>query len=82
MNVDGGVDEGRKYKGKKPPVKLRSAEKVIEELEIIHQLGYRGVKFIDDQFVWGKERTLQICDALKRFDFETLCLARADCPSL
>lgn len=70
--------ESRKYTGKKPPVTLRSAESVIEELEVLHKLGYKGVKFIDDQFLWGRERTLHICDALKRFDFETICLARAD----
>lgn len=70
--------ESKRYQGKKPPVKLRSAENVIEELEIIHALGYRGIKVIDDQFVWSKERTLKICQALKRLGFETMCLARAD----
>jgi radical SAM superfamily enzyme YgiQ (UPF0313 family) len=70
--------EGRKDSGKKPVVRVRSAENVIEELEKLAADGYRSISFMDDQFIWEKERTLAILDALKRLELEFGILARAD----
>lgn len=70
--------EWKRFYHKKPPVMLDSAEKVIREFGEIYRLGYRGIKIIDDQFVWNKERMLKICGAIKKYDFEIACLARAD----
>ncbi|MFC2174157.1 B12-binding domain-containing radical SAM protein [Acidobacteriota bacterium] len=71
--------EGRRaLDGKKPKVALRSAGNVIEEIRELKAQGYRAVSIIDDQFVWGKERTVKICEALAGGGFRWGCLARAD----
>jgi len=62
----------------KPPVRLRSPANIIEEFRMLVELGYRAVSFIDDQFVWGGERTKAICDGIKDLGIEWSCLARAD----
>lgn len=70
--------EGRKLLKRKPEVRARSAENVIEELELLAEKGYASISFMDDQFIWGKERTLKILGALKDLDLEFGILARAD----
>lgn len=70
--------EGRRYFSKKPVVRLRSAENVIAELKQLAEESYKSISFMDDQFIWSKERTLKILDALKKLDLEFGILARAD----
>ena len=70
--------EYKKEHKQKPPVRMRSVENVIEEIEQIAKAGYKAVSIIDDQFLWGEERTLAISHALKKHNLAWGCLARAD----
>jgi anaerobic magnesium-protoporphyrin IX monomethyl ester cyclase len=63
---------------RKPPVRLRSAKNVIEEFRLIKQQGYRSVSIIDDQFVWGDQRIIEICRGIENLGLEWSCLARVD----
>jgi radical SAM superfamily enzyme YgiQ (UPF0313 family) len=63
---------------KKPPIRLRSAESVIKEFKELSDQGYKSVSIIDDQFLWDKKRTLEICQGIKDLGIEWGCLARAD----
>ena len=40
--------------------------------------GYRAIAFIDDQFVWGDERTIEICNGINQYKLPWICSARAD----
>ncbi|MDO8511762.1 MAG: radical SAM protein [bacterium] len=62
----------------KPPVRKRSAKKVIEEFVQLKKDGYRSVAIADDQFLWEEERTIEICDGIKNLGITWGCLARAD----
>lgn len=62
----------------KPPVKVRSAKNIISEVKDLVGKGYKEFSFIDDQFLWEKERTLEICQGLKDLGVEYGILARAD----
>jgi anaerobic magnesium-protoporphyrin IX monomethyl ester cyclase len=64
--------------GKKPPINLMSPERVERELKEISDLGFRAVSVMDDNFIWGEDRTLKICGLFKKYDLEWSCLARAD----
>lgn len=66
------------YFGRKPPIGLRSPENIIKEFKLIKKMGYRSVAIMDDNFIWKKERTLEICNAIKHLGLEIGCLARAD----
>lgn len=70
--------EFKKTHGYKPPVRLRSAENVIEEFKILKGAGYRAVSIIDDQFVWDKQMTLDICGGISGLNLSWGCLSRAD----
>lgn len=63
---------------KKPPVRMRSAENVVEEIKLLHSRGFKSISFIDDQFVWNPKRVIDICEGIKDLDIEWSCLARAD----
>ena len=71
------IEHGRQQPGK-PPVRLRSAANVIAEFRQLAAAGYRSISFIDDQFVWGRQRTLEICRGIANTGVEWSCLARAD----
>ncbi len=72
--------KGKKGKNNfvKPQVRMRSPENIIEEFKLLKSQGYKAVSIIDDQFVWGKERTLQICNGIKDLGMVWGCLSRAD----
>lgn len=63
---------------RKPPVRMRSAENVIEEMKMLYSQGFRSVSFLDDQFVWNSQRVMDICKGIKDMGIEWSCLARAD----
>jgi radical SAM superfamily enzyme YgiQ (UPF0313 family) len=65
-------------KTRKPPVRLRGAENVIEEFRQLAKAGYKSISFIDDQFIWGTERTIKICKGIADCGVDWSCLARAD----
>lgn len=67
-----------KYFGRKPPPSAASAGRVVSEFEAIAAGGCKSVMVLDDQFLWGKERTLEICKGIGRLSLEWGCLSRAD----
>ena len=70
--------EYRHFHNKKPQVKLRSVENIREEFLKLKEEGYRSVSILDDQFVWGEERTIKICEAIASSGVIWGCLSRAD----
>lgn len=62
----------------KPPLRLQTKEKVISEFEEIALMGYKGVEICDNQFVWDKARTTEICNAIQHLRLNWICYARAD----
>ncbi len=70
--------EYKHHVGKKPPVRKRSPENIIEEFKLLKSLGYKAVNVQDDQFVWGEERTVKICEGIKGLDIVWGCSARSD----
>lgn len=70
--------EWKKFNDGKPPVRVRSAKNVIEELELIKKEGYEEFSFVDDQYVVGKNRVIEISKAIEGLGLEYGILARAD----
>ncbi|MFQ5454576.1 MAG: B12-binding domain-containing radical SAM protein [Nitrospirota bacterium] len=70
--------EHRKHRENKPPIRLRSAGNVIDEIKILYEEGYRSFSFIDDEFTISRDRVIDICHGIKDFRLEWSCLARAD----
>lgn len=70
--------EWKRWHKNKPPVTRRSVENIIKEFEEIAKQGYKSVFIIDDQFIWGKERTIEIFDGIKHLNLEISLLARPD----
>ena len=62
----------------KPPLRLKNVKDTVEEFEEIASLGYRGIEICDNQFVWDKERTIKICEAIRPLKLKWICYARAD----
>jgi len=62
----------------KPPVRKRSPENVIEEIRLLKIQGYRAFSFIDDQFIWDRHHTLEICRGIADLNMEWGCASRAD----
>lgn len=70
--------EWKRYNNGKPPVTIRSAKNVINELKLIKKQCYEEFSFVDDQFIVGKNRVIEITKAIKKLDLEYGMLARAD----
>jgi radical SAM superfamily enzyme YgiQ (UPF0313 family) len=70
--------EYKKQTGRKPPPRLHSTERVIEEFNNIANLGFKSVSVIDDEFLWSEERTLQVCAGIENLKLEWSCLCRPD----
>ena len=70
--------EYKHHVGKKPPVRKRSPKNIIEEFKLLKSQGYKAVNVQDDQFVWGEERTVKICEGIKALDIVWGCSARSD----
>ena len=69
----------RFHNGKKPPVKLRSPQNIIEEFKLVKEQGYKAVSVVDDLFLFGgKKRILDICAGLKGVGLPFGVLARCD----
>lgn len=64
--------------GRKPPIGFRSVQSVERELDMLAAQGYKAIGFVDDNFIWNEERTLALCDALRRHGMVWGCQARAD----
>ena len=48
----------------RPPVQIRTTEKIVEELEAIHELGIKSVLFQDELFTANNKRVKEVCEAL------------------
>ena len=48
----------------RPPLMIFSAEKIVEELEVIFKLGIRSVLFQDELFTVSKRRVKEVCEVL------------------
>lgn len=70
--------EHKRFFGKKAPVRKRSPEDVIGEFKLLEKEGYKSVGFQDDQFIWGENRTVEICEGIKETGIEWGCACRAD----
>lgn len=70
--------EFKRNKNKKPPIAKRSVENLLDEFKLLHQQGYKGIAFMDDNFIWGEERTQEICKGLIKYNFVWGCQTRAD----
>jgi anaerobic magnesium-protoporphyrin IX monomethyl ester cyclase len=62
----------------RPPLRKRTVDQIVEELEQIAALGYRSVEIADNIFTWGKARTQEICDRIAPLGLKWICLARAN----
>ena len=70
--------EYKRHRGVKPPARLHSAGRVVDEFTTLADQGFRSVSVIDDQFLWNESRTVAICEGIRRLKLEWSCLARAD----
>lgn len=70
--------EYKRFFQRKPPVRLRSVQNVIEEFQLLNRQGFRSVSIIDDNFTWGEERVVEICEGIKDLGIVWGCLSRAD----
>lgn len=70
--------EYKRFYNCKPPVRLRSVRNIIEEFRVLKKQGYRSISIIDDNFIWGEKRTLELCEGIKNLGIQWGCLARAD----
>ena len=53
----------------RPPIQIRSAQSIIEELAEINRLGIKSVLFQDELFTINSERVREICEALINSNF-------------
>lgn len=58
----------------------RSAANIVDEVEVVHKLGYERVWFADDCFTLDRKRLPKICDELarRRANVSWECLSRVD----
>lgn len=70
--------EGFNVAGRKPPVAKASPERIAREFRWLKDRGYRSVHIADDQFLWAKKRTLELCRLLEPIGMEWGMLSRAD----
>lgn len=70
--------EGFSSTGYKPKVARGSPRRVAAEFAALAEQGYRSVHIADDQFLWEKKRTLEICRLVEPYKLEWGMLSRAD----
>jgi radical SAM superfamily enzyme YgiQ (UPF0313 family) len=70
--------EHKRYFGKKPQVRLRSPQNIIAEFRQLKEQGYKAIEFLDDNFIWGEQRTIEICRGIKGTGIVWGCQSRAD----
>lgn len=70
--------EGFATTGRKPPVAKASPERIAREFRWLKEHGYRSIHIADDQFLWAKKRTLELCALLEPIGMEWGMLSRAD----
>lgn len=70
--------EYRSQHGRKPTIGFRSPENVEKEIAMLAAQGYRAIGFMDDNFIWTEERTLALCNIMRKYGMVWGCQARAD----
>jgi radical SAM superfamily enzyme YgiQ (UPF0313 family) len=70
--------EGFNYTGHKPRVEAASPQRIAAEFKWLKDHGYKSVHIADDQFLWQKGRTLEICKLLEPIALEWGMLSRSD----
>jgi anaerobic magnesium-protoporphyrin IX monomethyl ester cyclase len=70
--------EGFTVNGRKPPVAKGSPQRIAAEFKRLKEQGYQSVHIADDQFLWAKKRTFEICKLLEPIGMEWGMLSRAD----
>ncbi len=71
--------EYKRYNGgKKPVIGKRSPGNIIAEVRHLAAEGYRSIVFLDDQFILGEERTIEICRGMADTGIVWGCASRAD----
>jgi anaerobic magnesium-protoporphyrin IX monomethyl ester cyclase len=70
--------EGFKVNGRKPPVAKASPERIAREFRWLKEHGYKSIHIADDQFLWARKRTMEICKLLEPIGMEWGMLSRAD----
>ncbi len=70
--------EWKKSHRLKPPVTMRSAKSIIGEIAAVKRAGYKEFSFIDDQFVIGRQRAIDIMRGIKKYHLSFGMLARCD----
>lgn len=70
--------EGFAQTGYKPKVAKASPERVAAEFKALVEQGYRSVHIADDQFLWDKKRSMEICRLVEPYKLEWGMLSRAD----
>jgi len=78
LNFAREIEYKREHDNKKPPIRRRSAENVIQEFKLLKDEGYKAVSILDDEYVLNKERAVQISKGIKDLGIRWGCLARAD----
>jgi len=68
----------RGHEGRKPPVRKRLVDNIVAEFQLLSLQGYRAVSILDDQFIWGEKRTIELCDRISPLGILWGCLARVD----
>ena len=58
--------------------KTRKLKEIFSEFRYLNNLKVKTIFFLDQTFGLDKKRTLNICDELKKFDFEWFCFSRVD----
>lgn len=70
--------EGFRTLGRKPPVTKASPARIEAEFRWLKEHGYESLHIADDQFLWAKKRTLEICERVAPYQMEWGMLSRAD----
>lgn len=70
--------EGFTYSGHKPRVEAASPQRIAAEFRWLKDHGYKSAHVADDQFLWQKARTLEVCRLLEPIGLEWGMLSRAD----
>ena len=60
--------------------KHRSVQNILEELDYVHQLGFRDIYFVDQTFGYNKRRLKELCRAMinRNYSFRWVAFTRAD----
>ncbi len=72
------LDMRKKGSDPKPRPIYASPERVIGEFKMVKEAGYRSVMVMDDQFLAGKKRTLEICGGIQDLGLQWGICSRPD----